>query len=293
MDKPTIFHCQKTGLLTTVQDDGRSGHQAYGVPVGGAMDSFSAKIANKLVGNSPDTPVLEITLFGPALKIENEAIIALSGADLNAKINGQPAPLYQSILLKNGDILSFGQPKNGCRAYLAIAGVWQVQKWLNSASAAFQNSEKLTPDSILKKGCKLSVLPNLNFVKRTYPKSLRPKFPDLIRVRVMPGPEFSLFSKNIIDQFFGKIHHISSQSNRMGIQLVEKLVDFAPTQELISSGIVPGTIQVTNAGLPIVLMQDAQTTGGYWRIGNVVSEDLRLLAQVKAGDGVWFSLIYR
>ncbi|MFT6359063.1 MAG: antagonist of KipI [Saprospiraceae bacterium] len=291
MTKPTIFHCQKAGLLTTVQDGGRIGFQAFGVPVAGVMDSVSAKIANELVGNLSDAPILEITLFGPALKIEGAAIIALSGADLTARINGNRLPLYESILLKDGDIISFGKPKNGCRAYLAIAGDWQVEKWLNSASAASQNVETLTPDSILKKGSQLKIQPNLSFSKKIYPRELGPKFPDLIRVRVMPGPEFSLFSKTIIDHFFGKIHHISSQYNRMGIRLVEKLLDFQPTQELISSGLVIGTIQVTNSGQPIILMRDAQTTGGYWRIGNVISEDLNKLAQVTAGDGIWLSLV--
>lgn len=292
MTTPTIFHCQKTGLPTTIQDTGRTGFQAFGVPIGGVMDSISAKIANELVRNLPDAPVLEITLFGPVLKVEGEAIIALTGADLSAKINGQRLPLYELILLKNGDVLSFGQPKNGCRAYLAIAGDWQVKKWLNSASFAPQNGESLTPDSLLKKGNQLKVLPNLIYTKRSYPQALRPKFLDLVRVRVMPGPEFSLFPKAIIEQFFGKILTISPRFNRMGIQLVEKLVDFAPTQELISSGIIPGTIQITNSGQPIILMRDAQTTGGYWRIGNVISEDLNKLAQVKAGDSVWFSLVF-
>ena len=170
MTAPTIFHCQKAGLQTTVQDTGRTGFQAFGVPIGGVMDKVSAKIANELVGNPVTSPILEITLFGPIFKIEGKAIIAVTGADLQATINGQSLPMYQSILLKNGDILSFDQPKNGCRAYLAIPGSWQVKKWLNSASFPAQNGATLTPDSILKKGSQLKILTKLDFSKTVYPK---------------------------------------------------------------------------------------------------------------------------
>lgn len=291
MDNRTIFHFQKPGLWTTIQDLGRSGFQAFGVPVGGAMDEVSSKIANQLVGNAIEMPVLEIALFGPKIIVEGTAIIALTGANLSAKINGQNAPLYQALLLKNGDKITFGKPQNGCRSYLAIAGKWQVKKWLNSASASTQNGKILTPDSIIQKESQLKIESNLPFKNRVYPKELRPKFPELVRIRVKKGPEFDSFPKHIHDQFFGNLHEISQHFNRMGIQLADVLENFKPNQELISSGIIPGTIQITNAGQPIILMKDAQTTGGYWRIGNVISEDLNKLAQVKAGDKIWISLV--
>jgi len=291
MDNFTIFHFQKAGLWTTVQDNGRNGFQASGVPVSGVMDEVSAQIANELVGNLKDSPVLEITLFGPTITVEGTAIIAITGANLSATINGQNAPLCQSILMKNGDQITFGKPKNGCRAYLAIAGEWQVKTWLHSASFAPQNGKILTPDSFFQKGSQLKIKPNLNFVKRTYPKILRPKFPNLVRIRVIKGPEFDLFPEEICHQFFGNLHEISQNANRMGIQLITLLENFQPSSALISSGIIPGTIQITNAGQPIILMKDAQTTGGYWRIGHVVSEDLDKLAQVKGGDKVWISLV--
>lgn len=291
MDNYTIFHFQKIGLWTTVQDSGRNGFQASGVPVSGVMDKFSAQIANELVGNSKDSPVLEITLFGPTITVEGTAIIAITGANLSAIINGQNAQLYQSILLKNGDQIAFGKPKNGCRAYLAITGEWQIKTWLQSTSFAPQNGKILTPDSFFQKGSQLRIKPNLNVEKSIYPKVLRPKYTNLVRIRVMKGSEFDLFPEVIRHHFFGNLHEISPNFNRMGIQLTTLLEDFKPNQVLISSGIVPGTIQITNAGQPIILMKDAQTTGGYWRIGNVISEDLNKLAQVKGGDKIWVSLV--
>ena len=171
-----------------------------------------------------------------------------------------------------------------------MAGDWQVKKWLNSASAAAQNGAILTPDSIFRNGSQLKITPQRNRPEKVFPKELRPNFSDLVRIQVLKGPEYEQFTAEVRQQFFGKIHQISQQSNRMGYRLDKNLVGFAQNSELISSGVIPGTIQITNAGQPIILMRDAQTTGGYWRLGNVISEDLNKLAQLKPGDSVWFSL---
>lgn len=290
MTESTIFQFKKAGLLTTIQDQPRLGFQQFGVPLGGAMDLDSAQLANHLVGNQQNNPLLEITLHGPEILVKGAAIIALTGANLTPKINGRKLRMYQTIKVKSGDCITFGKVKNGCRTYLAIAGKWKLKRWLNSTSAASQNGETLTPDSLIKKGRQLVVISNLDIEEKCYPKSLQPKFYDLIRVEVTKGPEYEKFKPKILNQFFGQVHQISQQSNRMGYRLTESLVGFAPNQEIISSGIIPGTIQITNAGQPIILMKDAQTTGGYWRIGNVIAKDLNKLAQLKPGDKVWFSL---
>ena len=290
MHKKTIFHFQKAGLWTTVQDEGRSGFQQYGVPVGGVMDEISAAIANRLVGNPITYPVLEITLFGPTIAVAGEAIIALTGADLNAKINGRILPLYQPLRVKTGDCLHFGKPQKGCRAYLAIAGEWQVKPWLNSASAATQNAAILTPDSIVTKGSRLVVIPNFSPAINAISTVVMPEIADFIRVKVSKGIEYDYFPKVVREQFFGKPHTISTQANRMGYRLTENLTGFAPIKEIISSGVLPGTVQITHAGQPIILMKDAQTTGGYWRLCQVFSADLPKLGQLKPGDQIWFSL---
>ena len=131
MHKVTL-HFQKAGLLTTIQDKGRFGYLASGVPIGGAMDQEAARIANQLVGNEPNTPVLEITLLGPSINIQGTTQIALAGANLSPKLNGGAIPMYETITLRQDSILSFGKVVNGCRAYLAIKGAWQIKQWLGS-----------------------------------------------------------------------------------------------------------------------------------------------------------------
>lgn len=287
----TTLHFHKPGLQTLVQDLGRNGYQAFGVPVSGALDRTSAKIANWLVGNALDTPVLEITLLGPSVAITGDCQIALTGADLSARLDGQPAPRYETIAIQGEAVLSFGRAIAGCRAYLAISGEWDLKKWLNSYSAATHQDRAIVPDSRPHKDSLLFVRPRSPVEKRVYPENQRPDFPTSLRVRVLPGPEFEAFSPYAIGFFFSRGYRLTPNSNRMGFRLDAHLIDFRPDREVISSGIVPGTIQVTNAGQPIILMADAQTTGGYYRLANVISADLDRLAQLKPGDEVWFSLV--
>jgi allophanate hydrolase subunit 2 len=128
--------------------------------------------------------------------------------------------------------------------------------------------------------------------QRIHPRKLRPEYPTRLRVRVLPGPEFEAFSPYAIGYFFSRGYRLTADSNRMGYRLDATIIDFRPAREVISSGIIPGTIQVTNSGQPIILMADAQTTGGYFRLANVISADMDRLAQLKPGDEVWFSLVH-
>ncbi len=287
----TTFHFQKAGLQTLIQDKGRIGYQSYGVPVSGVMDKKAAVLANELVENATETPVLEITLLGPTIKITGNCQIAITGADLSPKVNQQTIPLYQTINLKDGDTLTFGGAKNGCRAYLAIRGNWQIKKWLDSYSALPYSGEAATPDSLIQKGTTLQIEPLPTIPIKNIPKEAQPNFPKVIRIRVLPGPEFEAFSNHTIAYFFSRGYQLTNDSNRMGYRLDATLIDFQPKREVISSGILPGTIQITGAGQPVILMMDAQTVGGYYRIANVVSADLDKLAQMKPGDEVWFSLV--
>ena len=285
------LHFQKTGLLTTVQDNGRIGYQEFGVPVSGVMDQGAAQLANWLVGNPPNTPVLEITLLGPTIYIEGSAQIAITGADLSPQLNRQAVPNYETLTINKEATLSFGRINNGCRAYLAIGGEWLVKKWLDSASTATVSAQDLTPDSIITKNSTIQIQQPPAFISKRIPSpDLRQEYTAHIRVNVLPGPEFEAFSPYSIGYFFSQSYRISNDSNRMGYRLIGKELDFHPTKEVISSGIVPGTIQISNAGQPIILMRDAQTTGGYYRIANVLNADLDILAQAKPGTVVWFSL---
>lgn len=289
MHNSSTLHFLKAGLWTTVQDKGRVGHQASGVPVSGAMDQTAAQLANWLVGNSEDHPVLEITLLGPSIQINHTVQIAITGANLSPMVNRTPIPMYETVAIKEGAILKFGRIQNGCRAYLSVGGEWMVQRWLGSASAATTSTAKLTPDSLIKKDSLLTIQATPFIEKRNSPPP--PDYENSIVVNVLPGPEFDQFSSHTIAHFFSQTYTIANDSNRMGYRLLGKELSIESKQEVISSGIVVGTIQVSNAGQPILLMRDAQTTGGYPRIAVVLPEELDRLAQLKPGEAVRFCFI--
>ncbi|MBK8044900.1 MAG: biotin-dependent carboxyltransferase family protein [Haliscomenobacter sp.] len=292
MAEPIFLHFIKPGLQTTVQDGGRPGFQAYGVPVSGALDPESARAANELVGNDPGGPVLEIPLLGPEIRFEGAAQIALTGADLDARLDGAPAPRYATLRVREGQTLAFGKPVHGCRAYLAVGGTWMVRSWLHSASATPFATEALTPDSLLRKGSRLAIQPNAWVEPQAWPEELLPHWSGSPRIQVVPGPEFERFPPLAIAHFFGRPHRIAPQSNRMGYRFQDPLpgIPSPSLTEIISSGIVPGTIQITPSGHPILLLADAQTTGGYARIAVAPAFELGRLAQCKPGDGVWFQV---
>ena len=291
MTRITTLHFHKPGLQTLVVDQGRTGYQAWGVPVGGAMDRSSAQLANWLVGNLWEAPVLEITLMGPIVKIEGDCQIAITGANLSPKLGQRSLPMYETVTVENAADLSFGKPLSGCRAYLAIGGHWQVPKWLASHSALAYDSTGVTTDSLIKKNTILSVDTNTKIEPRKIPFDQRPEFSHSQKIRVLPGPEFGLFTKPLQNQLVTKSFTLSKDSNRMGCRLNTVLEGYEPETELISSGIVPGTIQVTASGQLVLLMADAQTSGGYPRIANVITSDLDVVGQLKPGDEVSFTLV--
>ena len=285
------IHIAKPGLFTTLQDLGRVGHQDSGIPFGGAMDKESHKIANELLDNPHSTPTLEMTLVGPELRFEGQGQIAITGADMNAELNGQPAPMYKTIDVKDGDQLVFHHAKLGCRTYVAARGEWQGTEWLKSYSAVANLLNVEGVPGMLKAGSTIDIQTTTFIAHRNYPDSLRPLFSSCYILRVITGPEFEQFDIDQIQSFFNTIYKISPDSNRMGYRLEGSIENYQPKGEEISSAIVEGTIQVTSSGQPIILTADAQTTGGYPRIVNVVSEDLSIVGQMKAGDEVKFMLV--
>ncbi|MBK6266409.1 biotin-dependent carboxyltransferase family protein [Marivirga sp. S37H4] len=277
----------KAGMQTLVQDLGRSGHQQQGVPISGVLDRQSAKAANEIVGNSVDTPVIEITVIGPEIHFDQSCKIAITGANISPRLNNEPIANHRLQNVRAGSILSFGKMISGCRAYLAVAGKWNVNKWLGSASASTISPELLTPDSVITKGSTISITTNDQSIHSTT-SIHQTVFTNIVRLRVIPGPEFEWFTKVAIARFFSTGHIISQAANRMGYQI--KTSGMEHQKEMISSGIIPGTIQITPDGRAIVLLADAQTTGGYPRIANIIDDDLDKMAQMKPGGEVWFSL---
>ena len=280
-----VLHFTKPGLQTLVQDEGRFGFQDVGIPTGGAMDKPAARMANYLVGNMPSSPVLEITLLGPSIVFKGVGQMAICGANLSPKLNKKAVNNGETILISDGDILDFGQNISGCRAYLAIRGNWQLNKWLDSYAAAF-DAQNLSPQSIIKKGRTLKVS-TTGFIEKRFGN--QPGISSSTVVKVMPGPEFYLFNSLEIAHFFSTNFHLSPASNRMGCRLVEAIPNLKTDTNIISSAMFPGTIQITPLGHPIVLMMDAQTTGGYARIVQIKEQELPKLAQACVGDEVRFA----
>ncbi len=290
MSNQVLLKFKKAGMLTTVQDTGRSGHQQFGVPIGGAMDKTSARLANELVGNPKHYPILEITMLGPEIEFVGRCQIVIAGADISPTINGVPVNSNQLIDVESGSILKFGKLMKGCRAYLAVGGKWQLKSWLGSVSAATHLSDVLTPDSNIKKGSEILIHHPTFILPKNNIQYDCPDLSDDIVVKVLAGPEYNLFSEAFKTSFFNQKFIITPQSSRMGFRLSPNIAAFSPNKELISSGVILGTIQITNAGQPIILMADAQTTGGYYRIANILSSDLDKVGQLKPGDSIKFTL---
>lgn len=279
-------------MYTLIQDAGRPGHQSSGIPNSGALDKSSAAAANWCVGNPASAPVLEITMIGPQIRFEGACQIAVTGAEIAPKVEGVAVHRYETVNMPSGAVLSFGKLQSGCRAYLAVRGEWQVQRWLDSASALSVGNVDLVPGSIIRKDSALNVLaPDQLSTVLQYPNPVA-SWPDELTVQVLPGPEFHSFSAQQIAFFFNTRFTLSGESNRIGYRLEPVLPDYTSGQEFISSGIIPGTVQITHIGQPIIMMSDAQTTGGYPRIANVLSKDIDALAQLRPGNTVHFLITH-
>lgn len=285
----------QAGPMTTVQDRGRFGYLEFGIGQSGVMDQLAYQQANKLVGNDPDEAVLEMTLMGPEMVLDEDAIIAYTGAEMQATIDENPIERGRAYQVKKGQRMKFGIAKNGVRAYLAIAGKMQIADVLCSKSTDMKcmlggyHGRKLQKDDQLsytiRKDFFLKRKKLLHgFIKQTdYLKE--------INVRVVMGPQDYFFNKQAISTFLTHKYTVSPESDRMGIRLLGEKIETEKSTDIISDGIVFGSIQITSAGQPIVMMADHQTTGGYAKIATVMEEDLPMLAQAKPGDTVSFQCV--
>jgi antagonist of KipI len=282
-----IFKVLKPGLQTTVQDLGRYGYSEFGVSPSGAMDPYSLQMGNLLVGNVLGEAALEVTLIGPVLMALHDVSMAICGGNLSPKINGQEIPLWKSNVIKKGQILSFGELKEGVRTYISIAGGIDVPLVLNSKSTYLTGKFGGFEGRAIKEGDTLFGNP---FTRRNrfLHTQLIPKYTSPLRVRVIVGPHTDKFTPAGLETFLNDEYSISSQSNRMGYQLTGPKIEHRSTADIISDAIPLGGIQVPASGQPIILMAEHQTTGGYSRIGTVISADIPLLAQAQPGTSVRF-----
>lgn len=299
----------KAGMLSTVQDAGRHGYQHLGVPVSGAMDPFSHRVANIIAGNPEDAATLEITLQGPQLAFATDALIAICGADMSPSIGRQPVPEGKAVRVRAGSVLEFGACRAGCRAYLAVGGGIDVPPVLGSRStympARFggMQGRPLAKSDVLHVGHQ-SPAPYPGLVRElarsprafASPRwSVNQHIEKLGRspqvVRIVPGRHWALFTAVSREQFTAEVFRVAADSNRMGLRLLGPAIALDAPFEMLSEAVGFGTIQVPPGGQPIILMADRQTTGGYPRLAEVATVDLHLLAQLRPGDGLRFEIV--
>jgi KipI family sensor histidine kinase inhibitor len=281
----------KPGLFTTVQDFGRWGYQASGVSVAGAMDSLALGFANRLVGNDSGAAALEITLLGPTLRTLRPVVVALCGARTEARLNGSPAAAGRVFELQAGDELAIGRTTQGARAYLAVAGGIDVPPVLGSRSTYTRGGFGGFQGRALQAGDVLAIGDaTLREAYAATPDLALPEG-DEVLVRVVLGPQNDYFAAEAIADFLGKPFQISTDADRMGYRLTGHVVKHLGPAEIVSDGIVLGSVQVPPHGNPIIMLADRPSVGGYPKIATVISADIRLLAQCRPGMRLRFQQV--
>lgn len=282
------------GLLTTVQDLGRYGYQRYGVPVSGCMDQFALRAANLLVGNDDEAAGLEITLIGPRLRFLANLVIAVTGADLAPMLDDQPLPMWQSHEVSRGSTLSFAGIRDGVRSYISIAGGIDVPVVLGSRSTFTRARIGGFDGRALGQGDTLSIpegVPTDLGGKQGVPPSRVPVYGHSHKVRVVLGPQDDAFTPQGMETFLSAPYTVSPQSDRVGYRLEGPRIEHVAGADIVSDGIPFGAVQVVGDGMPIILMADRGSTGGYTKIAAVISADLPSLAQAAPGDTITFQSV--
>ncbi|SET21052.1 antagonist of KipI [Salinibacillus kushneri] len=301
----------KPGLFSSVQDIGRYGYQKYGVSVSGAMDSISHRLANLLVGNDEYQSTIECTMAGPEMEFHQDCLLSICGGDFNPTINKQSVGMWRPVWVKKGSVLRFGQSIEGCRAYLAVSGGFDVPKVLGSRSTFMRAKMGGFQGRALKKGDQLktgrasAVAEQIQrlagkkdgpivsfhetnwFVRPPYSSRFKRKLP----IRVVKSKQTEWFAKDTQNQLVERLFTITAQSDRMGYRLDGPEIKWKEKKEMISEAVSIGTIQVPAEGNPIVLLADRQTTGGYPKIAQVTTVDIPYLAQMKPGETLQFEWI--
>jgi antagonist of KipI len=283
----------KAGVMDTVQDMGRYGWQHLGINPGGAMDKLSALIANILVGNDTNEAVIELHFPSAAFFFEQPSLIAIGGADFSANLNGEEIPCMRPVMVSKYSILQFHGIKNGARAYLAVYGGFDVQPWLNSYSTHLKAAAGGYKGRVLQKDDEIAFrtaidLSSLLAIKEF--EVLPWKADDdwgnsnTEEILVLPGNEWTRLNDQSKEKFFEQVFLITTHSDRMGYHLKGESLSTLSNEEVVSSAVNFGTVQLLPDGQLIVLMADHQTTGGYPRLAHVISAHHSRLAQMKPGD---------
>jgi biotin-dependent carboxylase-like uncharacterized protein len=312
-----MFEVIGGGPQTTVQDLGRPGFLHTGMPPSGAFDSFSLRVANLLVGNNPGGRYLvgrdpgdaglEVLLMGCRLRATADHLVAVTGGDLTPTINGAPLPMWQAILVREGDEIAFTAPRRGVRAYLAIAGGIDVPTFLGSRATNVRAAVGGIEGRGLKAGDLIRVgepaQPASALVGRSWPEEARPELGTPWTVRVVLGPQDDLFTPRSVETFLSVDWKLSPISDRMGCRYIGPKLDFLPRPDylieqagadpsnIVDDGTPLGGIQVPSGLEPIVMGADVPSFGGYAKIATVISSDIGVVGQGKPGDTVRFRAV--
>ena len=288
----STIEVQAPGLLTTVQDLGRERFGPMGVSPSGAADAVSLRLANRLVGNAEGAAGLEMTLVGGAFRFPQGAVIALSGSDFGATLDGEAVGLWASVQVQPGWILQMGATRSGARCYLCVQGGIAVQPLLGSASTHVLSSLGGFQGRALRRGDVLRIGPAKDpFRKRTVtPRALDSLSPRRV-LRVTAGPQSDWFSESSQRAFYASAYRVAEESNRMGLRLEGSPVAADSVREMVTEGVPLGAVQVPASGQPIILFVEQQTTGGYPKIANVISADLHSVGQLRPRDEIRFERV--
>lgn len=280
----------KPGLLSTIQDLGRWGYQANGMPVAGAMDRYAYSAANYLAGNSSQAAAIEMTMMGDTYHFDADTFIAICGADMQATLNGKTVANWSSLLVPAGSELVFGYAVQGCRTYLAVQGGIDVPEVLGSRSTYTRGRIGGLEGRALKAGDVIAPLGSTTGRRspKTLPAKWIPNYGSEVSVRVLLGPQDDYFTDKGIATLFETPYTISDEADRMGYRMEGAKIEHSSKPDIVSDALCQGAIQVPGHGMPIVMMADRQTTGGYAKIGTVIGPDLGMLAQAIPGSTVRF-----
>ena len=296
----------KPGLLTSVQDLGRPGFQQYGIVVGGALDTFAARVANAIVGNDENAAVLEMAQTGPDVQFTEDTVIAWTGGDFAATIGAEPLPRDRAVRVAAGETVSFGVASGGLRAWLAIAGGIDVPLVMGSRTTYRRANLGGHEGRPLRAGDELKTfaLPDTaRALLRALPAGGRRATMWTVRpdtmgkpapagtVRAVPGPEWEWFTDGAQRDFFSADWTATREADRMGVRLQGPALTMVKPREMISAAVNTGVVQVPPAGQPIVLLPSRQSVGGYPRLVAVAGVDIGRFAQLRPGEKVRFQKI--
>ena len=288
----TELKVRRAGMLTSVQDLGRWGFQSSGVPVAGAMDLPALRIGNAMLGNPEGAAALEVTLLGPELEVYGGGAAVFAGADLGFSVNGRAVGSWRVVELKSGDVISFTGPKNGCRGNLCFAGGVGVPLVMNSRSTYMRAKIGGFEGRALKNGDVITTGEPSPLWKRldgfTLPPELNPALPADAPLSLMTGLQEDLFTEEGRATLFSSEYTITSESDRMGCRLDGAKIEHVKGGDIVSDGVPLGAVQIPSHGMPIVMLADRQTTGGYTKIGVLTPLSIEALVQKMPGSAVRF-----